>query len=112
MTAPAFTDRELMVIAASREIARITQELEEHQIVLREGNSSYTMVTDAGPHLVLLAQVSSEVPMGWARMLVKEAALRLAGSNVGPVVRQVNADLSQAAEALSEELSRTLDGVL
>lgn len=65
-------------LAASKEIARFTDQYQSYQMVLREGQNSLTVITEAGHYLVLFAQVSSNVPMGWARLLIRETARRLA----------------------------------
>lgn len=64
-------------LAASQEIARLTNQYQEHQMILREGSTTHTFITEAGSYLALLAQVSNEVPLGWARMLIQEAARKL-----------------------------------
>ncbi|MFN8453965.1 MAG: hypothetical protein U0401_04705 [Anaerolineae bacterium] len=65
-------------LAASQEIARFLGEYQDYQLVLREGQTSHTLIIAAGLHLVLFAQIPSEVPLGWARMLIQEAARQLA----------------------------------
>jgi len=60
--------------AASQEIARLTGEYGDHQLVLREGDRLHTLVSEAGPHLILFVQASSGVPLGWARMLIRDAS--------------------------------------
>lgn len=65
-------------LAASQEIARLIGEYQDHQMILREGQTAHTFITEAGHSLALLVQVSSEVPLGWARMLIQEAARNLA----------------------------------
>jgi predicted regulator of Ras-like GTPase activity (Roadblock/LC7/MglB family) len=65
-------------LAASQEIARLIGEYQDHQMILREGQTAHTFITEAGYYLALLVQVSSEVPLGWARMLTQEAARNLA----------------------------------
>ncbi|MGB8647201.1 MAG: hypothetical protein WCF84_18330 [Anaerolineae bacterium] len=64
-------------LAASQEIARLTGEYQAYQLVMRQGNKSHIFISEAGRSLALLVQVSSEVPMGWARMLIIQAAHKL-----------------------------------
>ncbi|KAA3643514.1 MAG: hypothetical protein DWQ07_23690 [Chloroflexi bacterium] len=64
-------------IAASREMARITGEYREHQTIMREGEETNMIVSEAGPHLVLLVQVLSHVPLGWSRLKMREVCERL-----------------------------------
>ncbi len=65
-------------LAASREIARLLGEYRSYQMVLREGASSHTFIVEAGPYMVMLVQVASDVPLGWARMVIRQAAEQLA----------------------------------
>jgi predicted regulator of Ras-like GTPase activity (Roadblock/LC7/MglB family) len=65
-------------LAASQEIARLTGEYQDYQMVLREGQTMHSFIVEAGLYLALLVQVSNEVPLGWARMLIQQAAPQLA----------------------------------
>ncbi len=65
-------------LAASHQIARLTGVFEDFQAVLREGRSSHTFVSDAGPHMLLFIQAPGEVPVGWLRLLGMEACRLLA----------------------------------
>jgi predicted regulator of Ras-like GTPase activity (Roadblock/LC7/MglB family) len=61
-------------LAASQEIARLTNEYQDYQIVLREGQESHTFIAEAGNYLALFVQVGHDVPLGWARMLITKAS--------------------------------------
>ena len=65
-------------LAASQEIARLTGQYQDNQLVLREGQNFHTFIIEAGIHLALLVQVADSVPLGWGRMLTLKAAQRLA----------------------------------
>lgn len=65
-------------LAASREIARMLGEYGAYQMVLREGKEGHTFIAEAGPYMALLVKVGTDVPLGWARMLILQAAQRLA----------------------------------
>ena len=65
-------------LAASREIARMLGEYGAYQMVLREGKEGHTFIAEAGPYMALLVKVGADVPLGWARMLILQAAQRLA----------------------------------
>jgi predicted regulator of Ras-like GTPase activity (Roadblock/LC7/MglB family) len=65
-------------LAASQEIARLTGEYQDYQIILREGQHSHTFISEAGNYLVLLVQVDNDVPLGWARMLIQQTVKQLA----------------------------------
>lgn len=61
-------------MAASREIARLSGAYEDCQLILREGKKLTTFICEAGDSLVLLVQVTPEIPLGWARMVIRDAA--------------------------------------
>ncbi len=65
-------------LAASREIARLLGEYSAYQMVLREGKEGHTFIAEAGPYMALLVKVNTDVPLGWARMLILQAAQHLA----------------------------------
>lgn len=65
-------------LAASQEIARMTGEYQESQMVLREGDQSHIFIAEAGEHLILFVQISSDVALGWARLLIQDAAKKIA----------------------------------
>lgn len=79
-------------LAASQEIARLTGEYQDNQLVLREGQHTHTFVLEAGHYLALLVQVSHEVPLGWARMVIKQGTQGLA-----VIVEQAQAQNDQVA---------------
>lgn len=65
-------------LAASREIAHMLGEYDEHQMVLREGEKGHTFITEAGHNMVLLVNINAKTPLGWARMLILQTAQHLA----------------------------------
>ena len=71
-------------LAASQEIARISGEYQEFQMVIREGSRINNFLTDAGAHLALTFNIEVSVPLGWARLNILQAA------------RAVNADHGKA----------------
>lgn len=64
-------------LAASQEIARLTGEYQTYQMVVREGQRVNSFICEAGRYLVMFVQVSAEVPMGWARLLINAAGRKL-----------------------------------
>ncbi|MCB0164342.1 MAG: roadblock/LC7 domain-containing protein [Anaerolineae bacterium] len=64
-------------LAASQEIARLTGQYQDNQMVLREGQNIHTFIIEAGIHLAMLVQVAESVPLGWGRMLTVKSAQRL-----------------------------------
>lgn len=75
-------------LAASQEIARRVGAYEEHQMVLREGQDVHILITGAGHHLALFAQISTEVPLGWARLLIHKAVDQLVEITAAPPATQ------------------------
>jgi hypothetical protein len=65
-------------MAASREIARLTNQYRSGHWVLREGPDANTFTAEAGPRMVLFVGVGTDVPLGWARLLIQEAGRQLA----------------------------------
>lgn len=102
-------------LAASQEIARLTGEYQDHQMVLREGHTVHTFIAEAGIHLAFLVQISNDVPLGWARMLIQQAARQLADLLSEPPAEArppAPTDLFSAAlgeEELSDLFSDALD---
>jgi predicted regulator of Ras-like GTPase activity (Roadblock/LC7/MglB family) len=68
-------------MAASHEIAVMTGQYQSYQLILREGKQVSTFVAEAGKHLFLFVQVSAQVPLGWARLLIRET-----GRQIGEIV--------------------------
>ena len=65
-------------LAASHEIARLTRQYQADQMIFREGQTIHTLTCEAGYHLALMVQVSTETPLGWARVVIRKAARDLA----------------------------------
>jgi len=65
-------------LAASQEIARLTGEYQDYQLILREGQTSHTVISEAGQNLIVLAQVTHDVPLGWVRIQMQQAVRHLA----------------------------------
>jgi predicted regulator of Ras-like GTPase activity (Roadblock/LC7/MglB family) len=76
-------------LAASQEIARLTGQYQDYQMVLREGAKTHTFIIEAGHYLALLVQVSNEVPLGWARMLIQKTAQQLAEIIANPPEQEI-----------------------
>lgn len=70
-------------LAANAEIARNTKSEQEHQLILREGENENSFISEAGDYLILFVQTSSEVPLGWSRLLIQEVSKQLV-----PVITQ------------------------
>ncbi len=89
-------------LAASQEIARLTGEYQDYQMVLREGQSMHTFILEAGHYLALLVQVANQVPLGWARMITLKAARQLAD-----IVAEAPSEAEEKAQA--EQLDPVLN---
>ena len=64
-------------MAASREIARMTGQYKSYQLIMREGEKTTNFIAEAGEHVLLFVQVSFDVPIGWARLLIRETGLQI-----------------------------------
>ncbi len=71
-------------LAASHEIARLTGQYDAYQMVLREGQTTHTFICEAGHYLALMVQVSTETPLGWARIAISKAARQLTDISENP----------------------------
>lgn len=76
-------------MAASQEMAHITGEFQHCQMILREGPEVNTWIVNAGPHLVLMFKVSTTVPLGWTRIVIRRAAELIAKIADAPVEEDV-----------------------
>ncbi len=85
-------------LAASHEIARLTGQFQEYQMVLREGQTTHTFICEAGHYLAMLIQVSTDIPLGWARMVIRKAAQQLSEIADAPL------EAPQEAEEMIAEL--------
>lgn len=104
-------------LAASHEIARLTGQYQDHQMVLREGQTTHTFICEAGHHLALLVQVANETPLGWARVVIRQAARRLTDiTTKAPVEGDqrniASSESSLGQEDLSDLFSEALDDLL
>lgn len=98
-------------LAASQEIARLTGEYQDFQIVLREGQESHIFIAEAGPHMAMLIQVSNDVPLGWARMLIRRSGQEIATILSVQHEEEPEWDMPQAGEDLSDLFEDALDDV-
>ena len=107
-------------LAASQEIARLTGEYQDYQIILREGQHSHSFIAEAGNYLALLIQVDNEVPLGWARMLIIKTAQQLAdvmaettpsAAEVADMEHEVALSLDESEESLEDLFGDALDSM-
>ena len=72
-------------------------------MVFREGQNINTFTCEAGYHLALLVQASTEAPLGWARMVIRKAAGELAHIAATPTKEEVKNTAAEPNEALQQE---------
>jgi hypothetical protein len=98
-------------LAASQEIARLTDQYENYQLILREGPKANTFICEAGSHLVLFVRVDKEVPIGWARLLIHETSRQLAEVVAAPPAEVAKLDLGLDDDKLSAMFGDGLDSI-
>jgi predicted regulator of Ras-like GTPase activity (Roadblock/LC7/MglB family) len=98
-------------LAASQEIARITGQYQNYQFVMREGTKVTTLISEAGRYLVLFVQISADVPMGWARILIREASRQLSEIMEQPPDNTENLDLGLDDEKLANLIGDSFDAM-
>ncbi len=64
-------------LAASEEIARISNLYQENQMVIRQGSKMNTIVYDINHNLILLYIVPATVPLGWVCYLVRDSSAQI-----------------------------------
>ncbi|MFZ5807812.1 MAG: roadblock/LC7 domain-containing protein [Chloroflexota bacterium] len=64
-------------LVASKEIARMTGQYQACQLIMREGKDINTFIAEIGRYLALFVQVASNVPLGWARLLILDASQKI-----------------------------------
>ncbi|MBN1936827.1 MAG: roadblock/LC7 domain-containing protein [Anaerolineae bacterium] len=75
---------------ASQEMARLAGEYQVCQMLIREGTRSNFYICDAGQYLVLLVKASNDIPIGWARMMIRHAGKQLERVIAGEIGEQRN----------------------
>jgi predicted regulator of Ras-like GTPase activity (Roadblock/LC7/MglB family) len=98
-------------LAASQEIARLTDQYQSYQLILREGRQSNIFLSEAGPFLILFARVDREIPLGWARILILETCRQLADIASARPDELKSLDLGLHEERLSTLISDRLDSI-
>jgi len=68
-------------LAASQEIARLSGEYQDFQMILREGEKTHIIISEAGKSLTFLVAFRRDVPLGWARKLIQISAREIADVN-------------------------------
>lgn len=58
-------------LAASQEIARLTGDYQDYQMVLREGTRTHIAISEAGRNMAILVAFPASTSIGWARKLIQ-----------------------------------------
>lgn len=98
-------------LAASQEIARITGQYQSCQLILREGTRSVSLISEAGRYLVLFVQIAADVPLGWARLLTRDASKKLGEIVAVPPEEVQKVNLGIANEEISGIVDDALDSM-
>jgi hypothetical protein len=85
-------------LAASQEIARLTGDYQDYQMILREGSRTHIAISEAGRNLAMLVAFPASTSIGWARKLIqiatKEICMIAAKSSTAsiPEINEVASD--------------------
>jgi predicted regulator of Ras-like GTPase activity (Roadblock/LC7/MglB family) len=85
-------------LSASQELAKVTGQYNLSQLIIREGIDATLFISESGPDLLLLTIVPGQVPIGWARILIKETARQ-----IGEIVKTPVSDLELLSLGLDDE---------
>ena len=98
-------------LAASQEIARLTDQYQHAQLIFREGPETTSFISEAGDRMVLFMRIHKEVPMGWARLIILEASRKLAEVTSIPPGEVEKIDLQLSDEKLDTLIGDGLDSI-
>jgi len=98
-------------LAASEELARISNQYQENQMVIRQGSKMNTIVYDVNHNLILLYIVPATVPLGWVCYLVRESSSHI--KEALSKIQHYSDDklLESKQDNLNELISNALDQV-
>lgn len=85
-------------LAASKAIAEYSEEYQDSQTILREGKLFDSLICEASDFLILFVQFSTQISLGWARLLVRDAAKKIS-----------EIMLEQSASDKTEETQKTME---
>jgi predicted regulator of Ras-like GTPase activity (Roadblock/LC7/MglB family) len=97
-------------LAASQEIARLSGDIQDYQMILREGEKSNLVIAQAGDRIAILVCYAKSVPIGWARKLIQIAAKGIAGQVSTSGSEIPNGDLGRVSD-LPDLYSDALDEI-
>ncbi len=95
-------------LAANAEIARLIGTNQDNQLILRENEGEHSFISEAGENLILFVLTSSEVPLGWARLLIQQVGKELAAtvkvSSNGNKVEEIDLGPDGVGDNLSDNI--------
>jgi predicted regulator of Ras-like GTPase activity (Roadblock/LC7/MglB family) len=98
-------------MAASQEISRLTGQYRNSQLVMREGQKASTFIAEAGPQLILFVQLTRDVPLGWARLLINETGHKIGEIINTPPETGQNTDVGLDKNQLTDAVDKALDSM-
>lgn len=98
-------------LAANEEIARIIGSKQDNQLILRENEGEHSFISEAGEHLILFVLTSSQVPLGWARLLIQQVSKELAMTVEPSRDGHKKVELDLGSEGIGQELSDNIDSL-
>lgn len=98
-------------MAASKEIARISNVYQENQMIIRQGSKINTIIYEINHDFILLIMVPSSVPLGWFCYLVRNTAEEI--KHVVMTVQKTTGELklTDNDEKLADLVNSALDHV-
>lgn len=99
-------------LSASQEIARLTGQYQKYQLIIREGDISNTILSEAGEELILYLQVAKSSPLGWVRIRVMEACKQLKDFSFIPADNMsLDPDTAADMQSISDFTDNALDSM-
>ncbi len=98
-------------LAASQEIAHLTDQYQHAQLILREGPETTSFISEVGHQMVLYVRINKDVPIGWARLVIREVSRTLAEVMSMPPEEVEKLDLDLSEEKLSALIDGNLDSI-
>jgi predicted regulator of Ras-like GTPase activity (Roadblock/LC7/MglB family) len=98
-------------LAANAEIARLIGSKQENQLILRENEGEHSFISEAGDYLILFVLTSSDVPLGWARLLIQQVGKELAMSVQNSSNGHAAEDFNLGSQAAGQDLEDNIDSL-
>ncbi|MPM16331.1 hypothetical protein SDC9_62709 [bioreactor metagenome] len=98
-------------LAASQETAKVIGQYDSYQLIIREGVESNLFIAEAGKQLILLCLIPASTPLGWSRLLVKEASQQIASIVVTPEELIDSLDLGLNDDFLADKYGDSLSSI-